>query len=116
MHAAGQRSWNGVLTQGVQKGVMISHRNVIANTLQLRAFESRRLEALRRKHGPKYHEVVLGLLPLSHIYALIAIAHSQVFQGAKVVILPKFEIKSYLQALQDYQVKTLYVVSRSKTI
>ena len=93
-----------------QKGVMISHRNVIANVLQLATYENARLEALKRQNGSDYYDVVLGLLPLNHIYGLIPVAHLTVFQGGKLVILPKFEIKSFLKAVQDYQIQVLYVV------
>lgn len=90
-----------------QKGVMISHRNVIANTLQITAFE----ESWRDSLGPAFTEVVLGLLPQSHIYALVVICHVGPYRGDQVVILPKFEFKSYLSAIQDFKINSLFLVS-----
>lgn len=90
---------------------MISHRNVIANTMQISTMEKPRMEVLRKKIGPHYNEVVLGLLPFSHIYGLVAVVHNSVYTGAKLVVLPKFEMKSYLQAIQDHSIEMLYIVS-----
>ena len=93
-----------------QKGVMISHRNVIANILQLATFEGPHQKKMREKYGPDYTEVVLGLLPFSHIYGLVVAVLKTVYDGSKLIILPKFEMKSYLQAIQDHKIENLYVV------
>ena len=98
-------------TSGLPKGVMISHRNVIANILQSACMKNRFLDRTKRERDTGNYEVGLGLLPFSHIYGLVAIAHALAFTGSKCVVLPKFEIKSFLQTLQDYQVETIYVVS-----
>lgn len=99
-------------TSGLPKGVMISHRNVIANTLQIATFESPYRER-RRKPGDKNAptEVVLGLLPQSHIYALVVICHASIYRGDQVINLPKFEIHSYLNAIQRFKINGLYLVS-----
>ena len=89
---------------------MISHRNVISNTLQLNAFDRTNREQMRQKYGSDYSEVVLGLLPFSHIYGLVAVLHKSVYEGSKLVVLPKFEMKSYLQAIQDNRIEMLYIV------
>ena len=94
-------------TSGLPKGVMISHRNVIANTMQITAFDKTGREALG---GPTYRDVVLGLLPQSHIYGLIVICHASTYRGDRVIILPKFEMESYLTAIAKYGINTLYIV------
>ncbi|RMZ78497.1 hypothetical protein DV737_g3858, partial [Chaetothyriales sp. CBS 132003] len=94
-------------TSGLPKGVMISHRNVIANTLQIKAYDQRG----RTEHGgPNYHDVALGLLPQSHIYGLIVICHLSTYRGDKVVVLPKFDLQNYLSAIQTYKISSLFVV------
>lgn len=93
-------------TSGLPKGVMISHRNVIANTIQLAVFES----VSRKQHGPNYHEVALGLLPQSHIYGLIVICHASTYRGDSVIVLPKFDINQYLASIQKYKITTLFIV------
>lgn len=93
-------------TSGLPKGVMISHRNVIANTLQIKAYDSKH----RAQQGEDYHEAALGLLPQSHIYGLIVICHCSTYLGDSVIVLPKFEINSYLNSIQKYKINTLYIV------
>lgn len=85
---------------------MISHRNVIANTIQSSTFE----KASRDAWGSGYRDVALGLLPQSHIYGLVIIAHASTWRGDQVIILPKFELKSYLNAIAKYKINTLYLV------
>ena len=91
---------------------MISHRNVISNVLQLATFESPLRAEQRKKYGPNFREVVLGLLPYSHIYGLVAVCHLSVYQGDKTVCLPKFEFSSFLNAIQTQKINRLYVVGR----
>lgn len=98
-------------TSGLPKGVMISHRNVIANVLQMRTYESVHRKTLIGPLDQSDHtEFVLGLLPLSHIYGLVVIAHLAVYRGDGVIILPKFEFKSFLEAIQKFKVQLLYLV------
>lgn len=94
-------------TSGLPKGVMISHRNVIANTLQVSTFDS---YARNKKHGPGFSETVLGLLPFSHIYGLIVISHVSLCSGDAVIVLPRFEMQSFLTAIQTYKMTKLYLV------
>lgn len=85
---------------------MISHQNVISNVLQLKAYEKN-----VREEWETDTELGLGLLPLSHIYGLVVIAQGTTYRGDEIIILPKFELKSFLKSIQDYRVQTLYVVS-----
>ena len=89
---------------------MISHRNVIANTMQITAME----KTWRDKQAPRgqvFTESTLGLLPQSHIYALVVICHTGPYRGDQTIVLPKFEIKSYLSAIQDFHIGSLFLVS-----
>lgn len=87
---------------------MISHRNVISNILQIALFEKSTRDARPENERT---EVALGLLPLSHIYGLVVIAQASTYRGDEVIILPKFELHSYLNAIQTYKIWTLYLVS-----
>ena len=89
--------------------MMISHRNVIANIIQVSAFE-KEFRQSRRAPGQTTSEVGLGLLPLNHIYSLV-VTHYGVYSGDEIIILPKFEIGLFLSAIQNYKIKTLCVVS-----
>ena len=92
---------------------MISHRNVISNVLQIATFEKPYRDS-RREPGSKYTytEIALGLLPQSHIYALVVICHATTWRGDQVINLPKFEISQFLTAIQRYKINTLFLVSQ----
>lgn len=85
---------------------MISHKNAIANTMQYCLFE----DVARRQYGVDT-QVELGLLPFSHIYGLIVVAHSGTWRGDEVVVLPKFELTEYLQAIERFKINHIPVVS-----
>ncbi|KAF2843262.1 phenylacetyl-CoA ligase [Patellaria atrata CBS 101060] len=88
-------------TSGFPKGVMISHRNVISNILQVDAYER-----LHRESA----EVALGILPMSHIYGLIMLLHENVYRGDSSVVLPKFDFAQSLDAIQRFKITTLFLV------
>jgi acyl-CoA synthetase (AMP-forming)/AMP-acid ligase II len=89
---------------------MISHQNVISNVLQIGTHEKPARDA---RPANERTEVGLGLLPLSHIYGLVVIAQASTFRGDGVIILPKFELQSFLNAIQVYKIRCLYLVSHS---
>ncbi|CAD6501762.1 BgTH12-02011 [Blumeria graminis f. sp. triticale] len=93
-------------TSGLPKGVMISHRNVIANVLQVAAYD----KPSRDKRSGRGSEVALGLLPMSHIYGLVTIAKASTWRGDAVIILPKYELTSFFNSIQQYKIESLYLV------
>jgi len=52
-------------------------------------------------------ETFLAILPFFHIYGKVAVMLSGLISGAKLVILPKFEPKLFLDSLQNYAVGML---------
>jgi hypothetical protein len=92
-------------TNSLQKAVMISHRNVIANIIQLRAFNTP-----ARKLYNNEPQISLGLLPFSHIYGLVVVTHASVYVGDEVVVMPKFELQSFLASIQNFKIQHIYLV------
>ncbi|KAJ0356423.1 4-coumarate- ligase [Colletotrichum chrysophilum] len=92
-------------TSGLPKAVMISHRNVIANVIQFRTYES-----VARKELGIETQAGLGLLPFSHIYGLVVVAHCGTYRGDGIIVLPKFELKQFLAAVQNFKINCLPVV------
>ncbi|KAF5723292.1 phenylacetyl ligase [Fusarium mundagurra] len=92
-------------TSGFPKAVMISHRNIIANVLQLKTYES----VSRKKDGIKT-QACLGALPFSHIYGLLIISFASTFRGDKIVVLPEFDLEKALIAVQTYKIAHMFVV------
>jgi acyl-CoA synthetase (AMP-forming)/AMP-acid ligase II len=101
-------------TSGLPKGVMISHRNVIANTMQITAFDKPYRDGKRQPATQSdYTEIVLGLLPMSHIYGLVVICHASVYRGDGVIVLPKFEFAQTLESIQKFKINALFLVGWS---
>jgi acyl-CoA synthetase (AMP-forming)/AMP-acid ligase II len=96
-------------TSGLPKGVMISHRNVISNVLQINTFD-RPTRLARGKNGKTAVDVSLGLLPMSHIYGLVVGSCAASYAGDQVIILPKFEMATFLSAVQNFKINILYIV------
>lgn len=80
-------------TTGVAKGVMLIHRNLVANAMQAWSWIV----------GCEGEERVLTVLPLFHIYALTACLNLAMLSGGAMIILPKFDIDAVLQHINDYE-------------
>ena len=68
-------------TTGVSKGAMLTHRNMVANTLQTDAWLEQFVEETRQP------QVVIGALPLYHIFALTAIALVWLHEGGHTILI-----------------------------
>lgn len=88
-----------------QKAVMLTHHNVIANILQASG-----IETLPRAQFKIDTEVMLGLLPFGHIFALTLIGFLSVFRGDEVIVLPKFDFESLLKSIQEFKIQELRLV------
>ncbi len=79
-------------TTDLPKAVMLSHRNLVANTLQTRHW----IPDLREGR-----EVVLSVLPFSHIYGLMAAMCVPVSLAGEMVILSTFATRDVLRAIRS---------------
>jgi acyl-CoA synthetase (AMP-forming)/AMP-acid ligase II len=84
-------------TSGLPKGVMLTHRNLVAGLHQLTASDAIAAD-----------DIVFGILPFFHVYGL-SVLHLVLSQGATLVIMPRFELTSCLKALQDHRVTFAYL-------
>jgi acyl-CoA synthetase (AMP-forming)/AMP-acid ligase II len=85
-------------TTGLPKGVMLTHRNVVAQLAQLDAVEKTDMPAL------------LGVLPFFHIYGMVIILFHGLMRGATIVTMPKFEFEPFLKVLQTWPITSAHVV------
>ena len=86
-------------TTGLPKGVMLTHRNLVANILQLDA-------TLPVAPG----EVGLAVLPFFHIFGMSAAMNAWLAVGASVVTLPRFDMAQVLGLVQRHRVAHFYAV------
>jgi acyl-CoA synthetase (AMP-forming)/AMP-acid ligase II len=86
-------------TTGGSKGVMLTHRNLIANLAQSLAHAGMQGD----------DEVVVAVLPFFHIYGLQVVLNCGLRSGATIVTLPRFDLAQYLQVHQTYRVTRSFV-------
>jgi acyl-CoA synthetase (AMP-forming)/AMP-acid ligase II len=86
-------------TTGLSKGVMLTHRNLVANVCQTEAL-----------HRIREDEVLIAVLPFFHIYGMTILMNLALRRGATVVTMPRFELEPFLRLLQDHRVTRAYVV------
>jgi acyl-CoA synthetase (AMP-forming)/AMP-acid ligase II len=53
---------------------------------------------------------MLGVLPFSHIYGLVPVTHLGTFRGDEIIVLPRFELKSFLAAVARFKIEQISVV------
>jgi acyl-CoA synthetase (AMP-forming)/AMP-acid ligase II len=85
-------------TSGLPKGVMITHRNLVANLCQIRAVQ-------RVRRG----DVVLAALPWFHMFGQLTV-NLALRDGATIVTMPRFELTEFLRLVQAYRVTLVHVV------
>jgi long-chain acyl-CoA synthetase len=81
-------------TTGLSKGVMLSHRNLVANTLQTRHWIPAAQEGKER---------FLCALSFSHIYGLTTTLNLPIALGATLLLEPGFDVARILNAIKHYQ-------------
>ncbi|HXJ62108.1 MAG TPA: long-chain fatty acid--CoA ligase [Verrucomicrobiae bacterium] len=81
-------------TTGTSKGAMLTHANLVINACQANHW------ARAGEDGP---ETSMAALPLFHIFAQTCVMLCSVATTGTIVILPRFELKSALQAVRRYR-------------
>jgi long-chain acyl-CoA synthetase len=95
-------------TTGVSKAAVATHFNVLANVFQIRYWG----EPLGLEEGK---DVILGVMPLFHVYGMVVVMHFAVLGGAAMVLLPRWDTDQVLKAINRYKpaffpgVPTMYV-------
>jgi long-chain acyl-CoA synthetase len=85
-------------TTGVSKGAVLKHSNLVANMFQVKSW------CTDYEDGK---EVALGVLPFFHSYGLTTVLNLGLLNGAKLVLLPRFELETVLKTI-DKQKPTLF--------
>lgn len=77
-------------TTGTPKGAMLTHQNITAN--------ARQVVALDPHAGQR--DVIVGALPLFHVFANVSVLNRTVLTGGCIAMLPRFEAGQALKTLQ----------------
>jgi acyl-CoA synthetase (AMP-forming)/AMP-acid ligase II len=85
-------------TTGVPKGVMLSHRNLVANVQQCRI-------SIRLNQDDR----VLAVLPFFHIYGMTVLLNLALRQRASLVTMPRFDLPEFLRLIQEHRCTFLFI-------
>jgi long-chain acyl-CoA synthetase len=97
---------------GVSKSVVATHRNVVANTLQIKAW-STEVGIVSGK------DAVMGAMPLYNEYGMVMVMHFCIMEGLCMILLPRFVAQRVLKAINKYSpvcfpgVSTMYAAINS---
>jgi PAS domain S-box-containing protein len=86
-------------TSGLPKGVMLTHRNIVAV-----------LQQFQHAEQVQPDEVILAPLPLHHIYGLNNAMNTALSRRATLITLPRVDIESFFAAIETHRVTTALLV------
>ena len=85
-------------TTGISKGVMLTHRNLVAN-----------MEQIRSVHRIGGDDVLIGVLPFFHIYGQTVVLNLGLSQGATIVTMARFDMTQFLDLLERHGVTRAHI-------
>lgn len=85
-------------TTGNPKGVMLTHRNLVANVAQIRPL-----------HGMQPDDVVLAVLPFFHIYGMTVLLNAALHARARLVIMPSFDLGEFLGNIAEHKCTIAFI-------
>lgn len=87
-------------TSGRPRAAMLTHRALVANIEQAAAVQPPMVTG---------DDVVLGVLPLFHVYGLNAVLGQVLFHGARLVLMDGFDVEGSLELIEDEAVSVVPV-------
>jgi long-chain acyl-CoA synthetase len=94
-------------TTGRSKGAMLTHRNIVANTLQS--------AATSRINTQKGKERVLGVSPLFHVYGMTSGMNLTFYNGGELILVSRFQVTEIVDIITNLKptifpgVPTMYI-------
>ncbi|MCP4071711.1 MAG: 4-coumarate--CoA ligase family protein [Hyphomicrobiales bacterium] len=90
-------------TTGLPKGVMLTHRNLVANLGQVNSVMALRKNSDQANATPAF-------LPFFHIYGLLIFLNLYPASGGTVITMPRFDLQDFLRLAQDHKSINLWIV------
>ncbi|MEV4317187.1 AMP-binding protein [Actinocrispum sp. NPDC049592] len=85
-------------TTGLPKGVLLTHRNLVANTLQV-------WPIIDMRPGTRS----LAVLPLYHIYGITGIMNATLYHRGTLITLPRFDFHQFLSTIAEHRIDNVFV-------
>ena len=80
-------------TTGNPKGVMLTHRNLVANVAQFEPLQDTTPDSR-----------IIAVLPFFHIYGMTVLLNAALRARAALVIMPRFDLVEFLENIQNYKI------------
>jgi long-chain acyl-CoA synthetase len=91
-------------TTGTPKGAMLSHQNITANARQINAIDP---HSRFNSADNADEDRILGVLPFFHVFANATVLNRTVNNGGEIIMLPRFDAKSALAAINRTKVTSM---------
>jgi 4-coumarate--CoA ligase len=85
-------------TTGISKGVMLTHRNLIANVAQVLSGAD-----------ISEDESFIAVLPFFHIYGMQVLMNTGLRAGITIITMPRFDLEEFLRLHQEYGITRSFV-------
>ena len=85
-------------TTGNPKGVMLTHRNLVANVAQTRPVQDVQPD-----------DVVIAIMPFFHIYGMTVLLNAVLHARARLVIMGSFDLEEFLATIANHKVTVAYI-------
>ncbi len=83
-------------TTGLSKGATLSHKNIVSNTVQVGLWASELM--------PPDQQIYLIVIPIFHSYGMTCGMNAGIFNGAKMVLIPRFDIGDLLNSFMTHDI------------
>jgi acyl-CoA synthetase (AMP-forming)/AMP-acid ligase II len=85
-------------TTGHAKGVILTHRNLVANLCQIKPL-------VHLDENIK----LIAVLPFFHIYGMTVLMNNGIANGSTVVTMPKFDLPAFLRAISEHKIDYVFI-------
>ncbi|GAB7332802.1 hypothetical protein MBLNU13_g04531t2 [Cladosporium sp. NU13] len=90
-------------TTGLPKGVMLTHNNIVANSIQIASAEGPDITHWRKDRS-------LGFLPMYHIYGVAVLMLSPLHRGVTTYIMRAFNLPEFCRVIEQEAITVAYIV------